>query len=90
MDSRTRSVYPEMPALTVTRTFPVKMLRIKIPTHETCEKCKYRFEIDDNVVDYFNICNQCIREIKIRNLHKCSACCEYKLLKRFSSVCVDC
>lgn len=80
-------LYPEMPALKVVRHFP---LRIRIPTHETCEKCKERYEINPDEVQYFGLCRQCIREIRVRNLYKCICCNEYKLLRRFSSVCVDC
>ena len=84
------NLYPKMPAIYVRRYFYPQMLRIKIPTHETCEKCKHRFEIDENEVDYFGLCNNCIREITTGNLYKCSRCNEYKLLKQMSSVCVDC
>lgn len=77
-----------MPALVVKRH---RVLRIKIPAYETCEKCKNRFKLFDDVhEDYFGLCNDCINEIKLYKLHRCSRCYEYKLLKQFSKVCVDC
>jgi len=80
-------LYPEMPALKVIRHFS---LRISVPTCDTCEKCKKRFKINPEEVEYYGLCSSCINEISKRNLFKCSSCKEYKLLKQFSLVCVDC
>ena len=41
------------------------ILRIRIPTHETCINCGIRFLIDPEIVDY-GICNTCLYTNKNR------------------------